>query len=936
MSLRKLASLVLALSLALVSLLPCLPVLAVTEYPVSNITFDNGSTQGLYATGNAKSRLVSDSTHSGSYALEIYNRTELWNAAEWNMTGRMLPGNTYRLSAWVYQNTGESRRLQFSVKYIDDDGDHYDYAVGQEIKSGEWTYILGKFTVPDCLSIYPYIEQTSSLEAFRVDDIVITQTGGYLPDTSIEEELSSLKEVFSSSELGVTVGVSVGEAFLSDTTGNQAALVTKHFDAIAPENQLKASYLLDYDSSVAGLPETNEAPVLNFSAAVPLMDFAAENGLTVKAQCLVWHQMVPEWFFHKDYDEAKPLVSRDVMLARLESYIKDVLTWCDTEYPGVADTWIVVNEAVSDDSSPTVRDDNFYKTIGEDYIAKAFEFADKYRPEGVTYLYNDYNIEAYDYKMDFVLDYLESHDVIENGWVDGIGFQTHVQMGWPGVDEIKRNCAAVAAKGLSAQVTELDISLGQSEVESYGTLRMAYNMQRERYAAVIGAFLSAKSDGLSLTNITWWGLTDAYTWLSDLHGEKEYPLLFDSGNKAKPAFYGVLDAVEIAVNGGPEPEKEPENLIPQGAATGDNGHQNDLVSSNAVDRDENSRWAGVTTHGNADDKLSTDYLWVDFGAEVTFNKVCMKWEACYGKDYTVEIKDENPTENEGWTVVATVTDNNGSGWRNVLLEEAVTARYLRVNITRKDNSWGVSIYELQAYYIPPVETDNLAYGKQTGDNGHQGNLESKYAVDGFTDRDNEGNESRWAGVTTHENANPNLSTDYLWVDFGEEVTFNDVLIKWEACFGRAYTLETRNTESEEWTVISSEKNNNSGWRETVFEEPITARYLRVNISEKANSWGVSIHEIEVYFDESLTEEEKRVYIGEDTEDLPQDIFLPKPGDVTGDNEISADDLTVLARHVGAIEVLTDADVLALADVNGDKTVNADDLTKLARIVGKIE
>lgn len=942
MKIRKALSLILAAAVGLSLLVTALPVSAVTLVPVTEITFDNGTQQGLYSTGNSKARLVTDNTHSGGYALEIYNRDQTWNSSEFDMTGRMTPGNTYRFSAWVYQETGEDVWFQLSIKYVDSEGDHYDCARRQEVASDEWTYLIGKYTVPaSATAVYPYIELITTTDTFRVDDVSIVQSGGTVPDTSYEADIVSLKEAFAQSEIGVTVGASIGDAVMADTSGNQAAIITKHFDTVAIENQLKAQYLLDYDACIADLENTNTAPALDFSAAVPFMDFAEENGLTVKAQCLAWFSMTPDWFFYEDYDTSKALASREVMLARLESYIKDVLTWGATEYPGVIDMWIVVNEAFDGDTNTKVRDDKFYQTIGEDYIAKAFEFANKYRPEGVTYLYNDYNMEAYSEKLEFALNYLTEYGIIENGWVDGIGFQCHIKMEWPGTGSIIENCAKVAEAGLSAQVTEIDIALGQSEVTSYGGRMLAFRAQQRRYEEVIGAFLEAKAAGLELTNITWWGLTDSYTWLTYQYGEQEYPLLFDENNKAKPAFYGVLDALEAAV-AEDAVEEEPVNLL-LNKETGDNGHQNDLVSSKAVDGDEGTRWAGVTTHDNADGTLSEDYLWVDMGEETTFNRVRMKWEACYGKDYTIEVKNSDPEVDEGWTVVATVTGNNGSGWRQVDLEEAATARYMRVNITRKDNSWGVSIYELEAYYIPPVVTDNLAYGKKTGDNGNQGSLTSNYAVDGFESRDDSGNESRWAGVTTHDNADPTLCEDFLWVDFKEEVTFNNVQILWEACHGKDYTIEVKDSNPEDpegWTVVATVTGNNgSGWREVILDEPVTSRYMRINITSKANGWGVSIWELGVYYDELLiAEEAPGISIGEDDEDIPVEVALPKgtmDGDVNLDGEVTAADLTGLARHISAIETIDDQTALYNMDLDGDQLVGASDLTALARVVANI-
>ncbi|MCD8256543.1 MAG: dockerin type I repeat-containing protein [Oscillospiraceae bacterium] len=60
-----------------------------------------------------------------------------------------------------------------------------------------------------------------------------------------------------------------------------------------------------------------------------------------------------------------------------------------------------------------------------------------------------------------------------------------------------------------------------------------------------------------------------------------------------------------------------------------------------------------------------------------------------------------------------------------------------------------------------------------------------------------------------------------------------------------------------------------------------------------------------------------------------------PGDLNGDGEVNASDLTILARHVGKVETMEDETYLANADVTGDGNVDASDLTKLAQYVGKI-
>ncbi|MCD8357680.1 MAG: dockerin type I repeat-containing protein [Oscillospiraceae bacterium] len=60
-----------------------------------------------------------------------------------------------------------------------------------------------------------------------------------------------------------------------------------------------------------------------------------------------------------------------------------------------------------------------------------------------------------------------------------------------------------------------------------------------------------------------------------------------------------------------------------------------------------------------------------------------------------------------------------------------------------------------------------------------------------------------------------------------------------------------------------------------------------------------------------------------------------PGDLNGDGEVDASDLTILARHVGKVDTITDKTALANADVTADGDVDASDLTKLAQYVDKI-
>lgn len=60
------------------------------------------------------------------------------------------------------------------------------------------------------------------------------------------------------------------------------------------------------------------------------------------------------------------------------------------------------------------------------------------------------------------------------------------------------------------------------------------------------------------------------------------------------------------------------------------------------------------------------------------------------------------------------------------------------------------------------------------------------------------------------------------------------------------------------------------------------------------------------------------------------------GDVNVDNGLSAEDMTVLARHLSGVQTITDEQGLANADVNADGGIDALDLTIFARFLATID
>ena len=103
----------------------------------------------------------------------------------------------------------------------------------------------------------------------------------------------------------------------------------------------------------------------------------------IVGHALVWHDQLPDWVFH---DDKGNLLGRDALLARMRDHIHTVVG----RYKGKIHSWDVVNEPIDEDG--TMRQSLWYKIIGEDYVAKAFQFAHEADPQAQL-VYNDYSIE---------------------------------------------------------------------------------------------------------------------------------------------------------------------------------------------------------------------------------------------------------------------------------------------------------------------------------------------------------------------------------------------------------------------------------------------------------------------------------------------------------------------------------------------------------------
>ena len=334
----------------------------------------------------------------------------------------------------------------------------------------------------------------------------------------------SLKEAFMDD---FSVGVAINTWQLQDQSAME--LIQKHFNSITMENEMKPENVLDWQGSETS---SDGMPVINTENLDKVLSLAQEKGLPLRGHTLIWHNQTPTWFFCKDYDESKNYVDKKTMLRRMESYIKQVLGACQNKYTGGVYAWDVLNEGVAD-SGGFREDSKWYETIGEDYFEAAFQYARKYAAEGVKLFYNDYN--SYEIaKRDFI--FAKVKQLKEKNLIDGVGMQSHWGYDYPDIDMIELAVEKFCSiEGIEVQLTEIDMHTTDNSEETM-------KVQAERYKEIFQRLLNLEKEGLSnITNVTFWGLNDSVTWLTNFKGETSYPLLFDEDNKEKPVIKSLLE-----------------------------------------------------------------------------------------------------------------------------------------------------------------------------------------------------------------------------------------------------------------------------------------------------------------------------------------------------------------------------------------------------------
>jgi endo-1,4-beta-xylanase len=365
----------------------------------------------------------------------------------------------------------------------------------------------------------------------------------FLPISIIAQPAAAnktLKDVYKDAFL---VGAAVNPSITSGRDKVSQDIVLKHFNAITPENVLKAT-------------SVNPQPgVYNFGPADDYVAFGEKNKMFIVGHTLVWHNQVPSWFFTNA--AGKPN-TKEEQIERLRSHIEAVAG----RYAGRINGWDVVNEVIDNDGS--YRNSNWVNAFGSgDTLVKyAFMFAAKYAPNTELY-YNDFNAWRPS-KRDAIVRMVKMLQK-ENIRIDGVGMQGHWGLNYPKNKYIEDAIDAYAACGVKVMITELDVDVlplskegqiagwaanadKQLQLEEFEIFLDPYknglpdsiqDLLTKRYAELFSIFYKRRD---KIARVTLWGIHDGASWKngSPIPNRTNYPLLWDRQYKPKPALNAVL------------------------------------------------------------------------------------------------------------------------------------------------------------------------------------------------------------------------------------------------------------------------------------------------------------------------------------------------------------------------------------------------------------
>lgn len=265
-----------------------------------------------------------------------------------------------------------------------------------------------------------------------------------------------------------------------------------------------------------------------------------------------------------------------------------------------------------------------------------------------------------------------------------------------------------------------------------------------------------------------------------------------------------------------------ETLLSQGKpATASSVQGADLPASNAVDGNTGTRWSSQWS--------DPQWIQVDLGGDATLSRVVLQWESAYGTAFSIQTS----TDASAWTSIYSTSDGTG-GTQTVSLSGS--GRYVRLYGTARSSGYGYSLYEFQVFGSMGGGTPAAGCGTTNIAQGHPASASSAEGADTGAAAAFDGNPAtRWSSQFS--------DPQWIQVDLGTSQAICQVILQWEAAYGRAFQIQLSNDAST-WTSIYS-TTTGTGGTQTLSVSGV-GRYVRLYGTARSGGYGYSLWEFQVF------------------------------------------------------------------------------------------
>lgn len=498
-------------------------------------TFEDGGLDGWSSRTGASTLTNSTAeAHSGTHSLLTTGRTHNYDGPQINVSNKMYNGSKYNLSAWIMLEPADgsihviNMSLQTTLNGNTSFPSITPYPGITVVADGQWHqisvmgYNMANSYDPGTAFVYFQTVPASGndLVSFYLDDFQLT----FVPPPVIQTDIPSIYKTLSDF---FPVGAEIDT---SDLSGPHAQLLAMHFDSIVSGNDMKWSSV------------ENSKGNFTYANADSEVGLAVCNGMRIRGHNLVWATgaQTPTYAFG---DGTNSAANQAVVTANIQEHIQNEVQ----HFGNKVYVWDVVNEPLDPSQPDCLAHGPFYQVLGKSYIDIALQAARQYAPPGTELFINDYST-ADPNRLACLVKVVR--DLRSRGIpLDGVGHEMHNAINYPSVDAMVNAIETMQENfpNLKQQVTELDMSVynaGDTKSNYGNNIPPAVLAEQGwLYKHYFDAFRFLRG---KLQAVTFWGMADDDTWLDGFPvARTDYPLPFDMGLQAKPAYWGIVDPTQL-------------------------------------------------------------------------------------------------------------------------------------------------------------------------------------------------------------------------------------------------------------------------------------------------------------------------------------------------------------------------------------------------------